>query len=66
MFLAFAHSYLFLCTECLVQRLRAGFYPNEWRLKEYSILQENPYTVRYIHTVLVVHIYFAPWGVDNV
>ena len=32
MFLAFAHSYLFLCTECLVQRLRAGFYPDEWRL----------------------------------
>ena len=29
---SFAHSYLFLCTECLVQRLRAGFYPDEWRL----------------------------------
>ena len=35
-------------------------------LKEYSSLQENPYNVRYIHTVLIVHIYFAPWGVDNV
>ena len=35
-------------------------------LKEYSSLQENPYNVRYIHTVLIVHIYFAPCGVDNV
>ena len=35
-------------------------------LKEYSSLQENPYNVRYSHTVLIVHIYFAPWGVDNV
>ena len=30
------------------------------QLKEYSSLQENPYNVRYIHTVLIVHIYFAP------
>ncbi len=30
-------------------------------LKEYSSLQENPYHVRYIHTVLIIHIYFAPW-----
>ena len=37
-----------------------------WVLKEYSSLQENPYNVRYIHTVLIVHIYFAPWGVDSV
>ena len=36
------------------------------QLKEYSSLQENPYNVRYSHTVLIVHIYFAPWGVDNV
>ena len=35
-------------------------------LKEYSSLQANPYTVRFIHTVLIVHTYFAPWGVDNV
>ena len=35
-------------------------------LKEYSSLQENPYNVRYIHTVLIVHIYFAPCEVDNV
>ena len=35
-------------------------------LKEYSSLQENPYNVRYIHTVLIVIIYFAPWGVDHV
>ena len=35
-------------------------------LKEYSSLQENPYNVRYIHTVLIVHIYIAPLGVDNV
>ena len=35
-------------------------------LKEYSSLQENPYNVRYIHTVLIVHIYFAPWEVDTV
>ena len=34
--------------------------------KTYSSLQENPYNVRYIHTVFIVHIYFAPWGVDNV
>ena len=26
------------------------------RLKEYSSLQENPYNVRYIHTVLIIHI----------
>ena len=25
-------------------------------LKEYSSLQENPYNVRYIHTVLIIHI----------
>ena len=25
-------------------------------LKEYSILQENPYTVRYINTVLIVYL----------
>ena len=36
------------------------------RLKEYSSLQENPYIVRYIHTVLIIHIYFAPQAVDNV
>ncbi len=35
-------------------------------LKEYSSLQANPYNVRYSHTVLIVHIYFAPRGVDNV
>ena len=38
----------------------------ECLLKEYSSLQENPYNVRYIHTVLIVIIYFAPWGVDHV
>ena len=27
-----------------------------YALKEYFILQENPYTVRYIHTVLIVHL----------
>ena len=37
----------------------------EW-LKEYSSLQENPYIARYIHTVLIIHIYFAPQAVDNV
>ena len=36
------------------------------RLKEYSSLQDNPYNVRFIHTVLIVHNYFAPRGVDNV
>ena len=35
-------------------------------LKEYSSLQENPYIVRYVHTVLIIHIYFAPQAVDNV
>ena len=35
-------------------------------LKEYSSLQENPYNVRYIHTVLIVIIYLSPWGVDHV
>ena len=35
-------------------------------LKEYSSLQDNPDNVRYIHTVLIVHIYIVPWGVDNV
>ena len=35
-------------------------------LKEYSSLQDNPYNVRFIHTVLIVHNYFAPRGVDNV
>ena len=35
-------------------------------LKEYSSLQENPYNVRYIHNVLIIHIYFAPQAVDNV
>ena len=35
-------------------------------LKEYSSLQDNPHNVRFIHTVLIVHNYFAPWGVDNV
>ena len=29
-------------------------------------LQENPYNVRYIHTVLITHTYFAPQAVDNV
>ena len=37
-----------------------------WSLKEYSSLQDNPYNVRFIHTVLIVHNYFAPRGVDNV
>ena len=32
-------------------------------LKEYSSLQENQYNVRYIHTVLIVHVYFAPRAV---
>ena len=36
------------------------------QLKEYSSLQENPYNVRYIHTVLIIHIYFAPQAVGNV
>ena len=35
-------------------------------LKEYSSLQDNPYNVRCIHTVLIVHNYFAPRGVVNV
>ena len=35
-------------------------------LKEYSSLQDNPYNVRYIHNVLIIHIYFAPQAVDNV
>ena len=35
-------------------------------LKEYSSLQDSPYNVRYIHTVLIVHNYFAPRGVVNV
>ena len=35
-------------------------------LKEYSILQENAYNVRYIHNVLIIHIYFASHAVDNV
>ena len=35
-------------------------------LKEYSSLQDNQYNVRYIHTVLIVHNYFAPRGVVNV
>ena len=43
--------------------LRAQHYS---MLKEYSSLQENPYNVRYIHTVLIVIIYFAAWGVDHV
>ena len=38
----------------------------EMYLKEYSSLQENPYNVRYIHTVLIIHIEFAPQVVDNV
>ena len=38
----------------------------ETPLKEYSSLQENQYNVRYIHTVLIVHNYFAPRGVVNV
>ena len=41
-----------------IHRLRA--------LKEYSSLQDNPYNVTFIHTVLIVHNYFAPRGVDNV
>ena len=32
----------------------------EERLKEYSSLQDNPYNVTFIHTVLIVHNYFAP------
>ena len=36
------------------------------KLKEYSSLQDNPYNVRFIYTVLIVHNYFAPRGVDNV
>ena len=32
MFLAFAHSYLFLCTECLVSASEQVFNPDEWRL----------------------------------
>ena len=39
---------------------------NDLFLKEYSSQQDNPYNVRYIHTVLIVHNYFAPWGVVNV
>ena len=35
-------------------------------LNEYSSLQENPYNVRYSHTVLIIHIYFAPQAVDTV
>ena len=35
-------------------------------LKEYSSLQDNHYNARYIHTVLIVHNYFAPRGVVNV
>ena len=31
-------------------------------LKEYSSLQENPYSVRYIHNVLSINICFAPHG----
>ena len=34
-------------------------------LKEYTSLQEIQYNVRYIHTVLIVHNYFAPRGVVN-
>ena len=32
MFLAFAHSYLFLGTECLVSASEQVFNPDEWRL----------------------------------
>ena len=35
-------------------------------LKEYSSLQDNPYNVRFIYAVLIVHNYFAPRGVDSV
>ena len=35
-------------------------------LKEYSSLQDNPYNVRCIPTVLIVHNYFPPQGVVNV
>ena len=42
-----------------------GFFQNGG-LKEYSSLQENPYHVRYIHNVLIIHIYFAPQAVDNI
>ena len=35
-------------------------------LKEYSSLQENPYNVRYIHTMLIVIIYCAACGVEHV
>ena len=35
-------------------------------LKEYSSPQENPYNVRHIHNVLIIHIYFALQAVDNV
>ena len=46
--------------------IRIVSYLPEGHLKEYSSLQENPYIVRYIHTVLIIHIYFAPQAVDNV
>ena len=35
-------------------------------LNEYSNLQENPYNVRYIHTVLIIHIWFASQVMDAV
>ena len=35
-------------------------------LKEYSSLQDNHYNARYIHTVLIVHNYFAPRGIVNI
>ena len=38
----------------------------KFALKEYSSLQHNHYNARYIHTVLIVHNYFAPRGVVNV
>ena len=41
------------------------FSPRPYGLKEYSSLQENPHIVRYVHTVLIVHIYFAHSELDN-
>ena len=60
-----------LCPEVAMSRIS---YVPKWLcpetsgapLKEYSSLQDNPYNVRFIHTGLIVHNYFAPRGVVNV
>ena len=52
---AMLESIAMSCTDC-----------DTWQLNEYSSLQDKPYNVRFIHTVLIGHNYFAPRGVDNV